>query len=78
MCPCNSGRIKDKGQFCSQPGHGAAVGVWRPVAVGRIHPPEVTTAVRRYCAAPGVLRPNCGPEQGLGLPTGSHQVIPAY
>jgi len=46
--------------------------------VGRIHPPEVTTAVWRYCAASRVLRPNCGPEQGLGFPAGSHQVSPAY
>ena len=78
MCHCNSGRLKDKDPFCCQPGHGASAGVWRPVAVGRIHPPEVSTAVWRYCAACRVLRQNCGPEQGLGVPAGSHQVSPAY
>ena len=78
MCHCNFGGIKDKGPFCSQPRHGAAAGVWRPVAVGCIYPPEVTSVVWRYCAAPRVLRPNCGPEQGLGFPAGSHQVSPAY
>jgi hypothetical protein len=62
----------------SQPGHGATTGVWRPIAVGYIHPPEVTTAVCRYCAAAGVLRPNCGSEQGLGIAAGSHQVSSAY
>ena len=78
MFHCNSGRIKGKGPFCSQPRYGAVAGVWSSVAVGRIHPPEVTTAVWRYCAASCVLRPNCGPEQGLGFPAGSHQVSPAY